>query len=827
MATAACTHCGLPVPAGLVQAGADVQFCCTGCRSVHALLGELGLGERYQELRQAEPERCPLPARPTGRGYDELDDPSFHRGHCRGLPGGLLAVDLYLEGVHCTACVFLVERLPTILPGVLEARLQLGRSLARVVFDPARVRLSRIAARLDAIGYPVHPYRSASLSDRRRAEDRRFLVRLGVAGAAAANVMLLAIAEYGDLLGAMSAGDRGLFRVASLALTIPALLFSGSVFLRGAWGSLRARRLHMDLPIAVGLLAGFALSTWSTVRGAGPVYFDSVTLLILLLLAGRWLQRRQQRAAFDAAEALLSLTPSVARRVEDHEVREVPVEALLPGQLCEVRAGESIPVDGLVAAGSSELDCALLTGESSPHAVGEGDAIHAGTVNLRARLLVRVTQTGEETRVGKLMRLIEEHARRRAPIVELADRLAGGFVTVTLLLALGALGLWLWLDPARALPQALALLVVTCPCALGLATPLAVAVAIGRGARAGILVKGGDVIERLARSGRGATILLDKTGTLTAGRARLASFEGERELLASVAALEAASGHAVARVLATAATPRPGTRVEEVRETPGRGIAGRVDGRRLAVGCATFVEASCGAALPAWVRARERALAAESLTPVVIACDGEVVALAGIGDPIRPDARETVERLRALGYRLEVLSGDHPAVVERVARALGIEAWRGGATPEAKLARVAALEPAATVMVGDGVNDAAALAAAGVGIAVHGGAEASLRSADVYCDRPGLAPVAELLTAARATLRGIRRALGFSLAYNLLGAGLALAGLVTPLIAAILMPLSSLTVLTIAFRTRSFERAPRQELAGGEEPEPLPAGREA
>jgi Cu2+-exporting ATPase len=791
---------------------------------VHALLGELGLGERYLELRQAEPERCPLPARPTGRGYAELDDPAFQRGHCRGLPGGLLAVELYLEGVHCTACVFLVERLPSILPGVREARLQLGRSLARVVYDPARVQLSQIAARLDAIGYPVHPYRGASLRDRRRAEDRRFLVRLGVAGAAAANVMLLAIAEYGDLLGAMTAADRGLFRFASLLLTVPALLYSGSVFLRGAWGSLRARRLHMDLPIAVGLLAGFVLSTWSTVRGEGPVYFDSVTLLVFLLLAGRWLQRRQQRAAFDAAEALLSLTPSVARRLEEGQVREVPLEALLPGQLCEVRAGDSIPVDGVVSAGRSELDCALLTGESTPQAVAEGAEVHAGTVNLRARLVVRVTRTGEDTRVGKLMRLIEEHARRRAPVVELADRLAGGFVLVTLALALGALGLWLWLDPARALPQALALLVVTCPCALGLATPLAVAVAIGRAARRGILVKGGDVVERLARPGPGATILLDKTGTLTAGRARLASYEGERALLADVAALEAASAHAVARVLAAAAPPRPGASVEAVREVPGGGIEGTVSGRRLTVGSAAFVEGRVGP-LPGWARERSLALAAETLTPVLIAVDGEVAALAGIGDPLRPDARATVAELRALGFELEILSGDHPRVVENVARALGIERWRAGASPEAKLARVEELAGRA-VMVGDGVNDAAALAAARVGIAVHGGAEASLSAADVFSERPGLAPVVELVRAARGTLRGIRAALGFSLAYNVVGAALALAGLVTPLVAAVLMPASSLTVLTIAYRTRSFSREPIPALPAGPAAVPIPAGGE-
>jgi P-type Cu2+ transporter len=800
-----CAHCGLAVPAAAVDATAPRQFCCAGCRAVWAILHEHGL-ERYYALRAGA---APAPAPAADRLYAELDDLGFQGRACRPEPGGLLSTELYLEGVHCGACVWLVEKLPGLVPGVAEARLDLPRSQARVVWDPRTVPLSAIARRLGSLGYTPHPCRGLAAQTARRREDRAMLARIGLAGAVAANVMGIAFALYGGMLDGMEPEFAAFFRWASLLLTVPSLIWGGGVFVRSAWSALSVGTLGMDLPISIGLLAGFLHGVVNTVRGSGEVYFDSVTALIFLLLSGRYLQRRQQRAAGDAAELAASLYPTAARLLEDGRVREVPLETLAPGALVEVRAGDLVPADGVIVAGRSTVDLSLLSGESAPQGVRAGDRVHAGTLNVASRLEVRVERTGEDTRVGRLMALVEEHARRRAPIALLADRISGRFVAVVLTLAAVTFALWARIDPSRALDHAAALLIVTCPCALGLATPLAVSSAIGQAARAGFLVKGGDVLEKLTRPGR---MWLDKTGTLTEGRATLVRWLGDESARPLVAAAEAHSAHPLARAFRRAlGEPPAGARVE-IRETHGGGVEATADGRRLVVGSPEFVIGRAGgpsAAPAAALAAAVGTLAGEGLTPVLVAVDGRVVAAAGFGDPLRADAGAALDQVRALGWRPGILSGDDARIARAAGDRLGLAApdCRGGVSPEDKLQAV--LESAGegpVVMIGDGVNDAAALAAATVGIAVAGGAEAALTAADVFVVRPGVGRIAELLDGARRTMWVVRRNLIFSLGYNVVGVTLAMTGVLNPLMAAILMPLSSLTVILSSYRARTFAR---------------------
>jgi Cu2+-exporting ATPase len=541
----------------------------------------------------------------------------------------------------------------------------------------------------------------------------------------------------------------------------------------------------------------------NTVRGAGEIYFDSVTALIFFLLVGRFLQRRQQRAAASSTELLFSLAPATARLVEGNHVREVPLEALTPGAVVEVRAGDSIPADGVILEGTSNIDRSLLTGESLPESVKTGDPAHAGTVNLGGRLLVEVRAAGEDTRIGRLMRLVEEESLRRAPVVLLADRISGWFVAAVLVLAALTLVIWLRLDPSNAIEHAVALLIVSCPCALGLATPLAVSAALGRAARKAILIKGGDALEALARPG---LMILDKTGTLTEGRLETLSWWGDGSLKSCVAALERHSSHPVARALVEHHDSGAEPVVSEVQETTGAGITGYCEDRRFLVASAGHAAREIGV-LPAQAADVVDRVAAEGLSPVVVSVDGRVAAVAGIGDPLRSDTKEALAAIQDRGWRVEVLSGDHPAVVQSVLQNVGLRSGcgRGGASPEEKLeiVRVAAgNEPVA--MVGDGVNDAAALAAATVGIGVHGGAEAALAAADVYLGRPGLAPVVELLNGARRTFRVIRRNLVFSLLYNVIAVTFAITGHMSPLLAAVLMPLSSMTVVLSSYRAKTF-----------------------
>jgi len=812
-----CSHCRLPVPAGLVEPGAEHQFCCSGCRTVYDVIHVHGL-DQYYRVASATGE-TPWKANPSGRSYEDFDDPAFLDLYARPLGGGLQQVELYLEGVHCAACVWLVEKVPLAIPGVVDARLDVRRSQATLLWNPAQARLSQAARFLDQLGYAPHPYRGVQVREMRRDEDRRLLLKIGVAGAVAANVMLIAVALYGGFFEGMEAQYESFFRWVSLFTTLPAMIFSASVFYKGAWASLRNKGLHMDLPVSLGLLAGFISGVVNTVRASGDIYFDSLATLILLLLGGRWLERRRQRESADAAELLYSLAPSVARRVdvspEGEVVREVPAEALKVLDVVEVRAGDIVPVDGIVLVGRSELDLSLLTGESLPVAVGEGDPVHAGTTNVLSPLRVRVEATGEQTRVGRLMQVVEEAAGRRAPLVRLADRIALWFTAAVILVATGTFALWMWLDPSQAVTHTVALLIVTCPCALGLATPLAVSVAVGRAARAGILVKGGDVVEALSKPG---LLLLDKTGTLTEGRSAVRRVLGDEQALLAAAALERQVQHPVARALVGAAEayalrmgqeiPTPAA-VRDLRQELGGGIHGVVDGLEWAVGSPAWLASVLGKALPEEAQRWVDEVVVEGLSPVALARNGEVLAMVGLGDALRADALATLRHLQQRGWQVGILSGDHASIVARTGRELGLapEACRGGMLPEEKLAAVEeAVALGTVVMVGDGVNDAAALSAATVGVSVHGGAEASLVAADVFLTRPGLQAVAHLVDGAARTVGVIRRNLVFSICYNLLGAGLAIAGTINPLVAALLMPLSSITVVTSSFRGRTFDR---------------------
>jgi Cu2+-exporting ATPase len=796
-----CEHCGLPVPSGLVEDGAELQFCCNGCRVAYQVIHEHGLDGYYDiKARIDAPEQA---AQRSGKSFAEFDDPAFHDLYCRVLPSGLATVELYLEGVHCAACVWLVEKLTVVVDGVAEVRLDLGRSLATVTWKPDTTHLSEVARFLDSIGYAPHPFRGVEARDMARREERALLIRIAVAGAIAGNVMLIAFALYGGHFHGIAEEFRSFFRWVSLALAVPSVTWCATVFYRGAWGALKTRALHMDLPIAIGILAGFIQGAINTVRGAGEIYFDSVTALIFFLLVGRFLQRRQQLKAASSTELLFSLAPTMARLVDSEGVREVPLEALTPGATVEVRAGDSIPADGTVSDGTSNLDRSLLTGESLPEPVSVGDPVHAGTVNLGGRLLVEVRATVEDTRVGRLMRLVEEGAMRRAPVVLLADRISGWFVGIVLLLAAITVGVWLRLDAEHAVEHAVALLIVSCPCALGLATPLAVSAAIGRAARRQILVKGGDALESLARPGR---MILDKTGTITEGRLAVVRWWGDEGVQAIVAAIERHSAHPVARAFVATSPEDQVPEVAEVEEITGAGMRGVCDGRTITIASTAHFERQLGG-LTAEADTAAADFASEGLSPVAVAVDGEVLAVAGIGDPLRSDSAGAVASIRDRGWRVEVLSGDHPEVVQSIAGQVGIEpeAARGAASPEEKLQAVRDAATGTTAaMVGDGVNDAAALAAATVGIGVHGGAEAALAAADVYLARPGLEPVAELLNGARRTLRVIRRNLVFSLAYNVVAVSFAITGHMSPLLAAILMPLSSMTVVLSSYRARTF-----------------------
>lgn len=792
-----CAHCGLPVPSGLIDQSADDQFCCGGCEAVFRTLHSCGL-DAYYRLRQLD-DAPATPAHPTQGSFASFDSPTFHRLYVQERPDGLRSADLTLEGVSCAACVWLLERLPRVLSGVVEARLSLREATVRVTWDPGQIRLSKIAQALDGLGYTPHPARSELGREAQRREARRRLIHLGVAGAIMGNSMLLALALYAGSFGHMEEQFRTFFRWLSAGLAAVSLAWPGATFFKSAWAAIRMRTTNLDVPIALALAVGGIAGLVNVVLNRGEIYFDSLCVLIFLLLVGRFIQYRQQRWADDAVGLLFNLTPSSCRRVEGDQTLDVPVEAISPGDLVEVRAGELFPVDGQVTAGRSTASQALLTGESMPVPIEVGSAVHAGAQNVGSVVRLRVDRTGRDTRVGRLMSLVEEGVREKPAIVQFADRVGKWFVTVVTLAAAGTFAYWCRRSVPLAIDHTVALLIVTCPCVLGLATPLTIAIALGRLARRDILVKSGVALEALSEGG---SLLLDKTGTLTEGRMRLLKWYGDPSVRPLVAAAEEKSNHPIGRALRESVSSEEiagADAVTDVIERGDGGISARTGRSQLCIGSpayATRNQIFISEALRAHIRISE----AQGQTAVVIAVDRVAVAIAALGDALRADSAEAVDRLRHMKFQPEILSGDAIGVVENVARAVGIERDKahGLVTPEQKLDRVRQRGAGATIMVGDGVNDAAALAAADVGIAVHGGAEASLAAADVYIARPGLQPLVELVQMSRRTMAVVRRNLFVSLAYNLAAGAFAAGGWMTPMIAAILMPVSSVTVLSLA-----------------------------
>ena len=783
-----CKLCTTELDAGTAQ-----DFCCIGCRSLYGMLVAsdlVGAHTEAREARRAAPKTAPR--------YEAFDTPSFHEQHVARRADGAAVVDLVLEGVHCSACLWLLEKLPRVQTGVLDARLDMPRATLRVVYAPDMVQLSAIATTLDRLGYAPHPARDASKQTVRKREDRALLMRMAVAGASTGNVMLLAVALYAGESTGMEPSTQMLLRWASLVATVPAIVYSADVFFRGALSSIRMRAAHIDLPLAISLLAGFVHGAVNTVRGSGTIYFDSVVGLIFALLASRYLHQKKQRAATDATDVLQSLAPSVAHRVRGDTTEDVPTASLAVDDIVEVRPGEVVPSDGRIVRGASTLDRALLTGESLPVAVRVSDDVHAGVTNLDEALHVAVHAVGADTRIARLLQGAENASAQRAPVVQLANKLASLFVIASMGLAVLTFALWLDDGVGVALDRAIALLIVTCPCALGLATPLAMSSAMARAAKRRLFIKGSDTLERLASA---RTVVFDKTGTLTTGKLAIAHWFGERWVRPLVGALEAKSRHPMGKALAV--LDDASACVTSFEEHAGYGIRGCSKGHELRIGTYGWVieQATCASI---WKGVAD-ALAENGVSPIVVACDGAVVAVTGLADTLRPESAAVVRALHELGVRVQLLSGDDARVAGRVARELGVDAYEGGATPERKLEVVKELERAgAVVMVGDGVNDAGALAAARVGIVVNGGAEASLAVADAYSGADSLTAITDMLTGARRTMAVIHTGFCCGLVYNLIGIALAMSGVVTPLIAAIIMPASSLTVVTLAYKRRTF-----------------------
>ncbi len=805
--SASCFHCGLPNPRPsrfrAPIAGVERDFCCGGCVAVAQTIHAAGLDAFY--ARRTEPAD-----RPQAEHADEFtpwDDAAAQAGLVRAS-GDRMEASLLLEGIHCGACVWLIESWLARQSGVAEAGANFATRRARIVWDPRETKLSALLRAVARIGYRAYPYDPARREALARQESRTLLLRMAVALLAMMQVMMFAVPTYITVDGVEPAHQR-LLDWASLTLTLPAILYSAVPFFRGAWRDLRLRRPGMDTPVALGIVAAFGASAWATLTGGGVVYYDSVTMFIALLLCARYLELVARRKAGDAIEAVARARPESAERLVDwparNDVEAVGASALAAGQFVRVRPGASMPADGVVVDGRACVEEALLTGESNPVAKAAGASVLAGSVVRDGTLVVRVEAAGQSTRLAAIERLAERAASERPRVARVADRIAAWFVTALLAFACVVALVWLALDPSRALSVTFAVLVVSCPCALSLATPAALAAAAGALSRRQVVVAHADALEALARV---THVVLDKTGTLTFGRLaveRALPLAGtsREQALALAAALEMASEHPVARALQTAAAGIALPVARDFALVAGAGIEGVIDGVRLRIGRPDFVAALSGAATPCNV-----ADVPERATLLALGDERSIRALFALGDTVRPGARELVADLARCGIVPVVLSGDRTSSVCATASMLGIADARGDLSPEDKRAAVAALqaEGAVVAMAGDGVNDAPSLAQAQVSISLGSATPLAQWTSDVVvlCDE--LPRIAEAIAHARRTLRIVRQNLAWAFAYNAIAIPVAALGFVTPLAAAAGMSASSLVVVGNALRVARMRR---------------------
>lgn len=707
----------------------------------------------------------------------------------RGAP----AVSLFnVPGMHCAGCIAKIERGLRDTPGVVDARVNFTSKRVSVA-HAATLEADAIQAAIRRSGFAAEPF--AGETDGAVKRESGELVRaLAVAGFASMNVMLLSVSVWSGAEGA----TRQLFHLLSGAIALPAVAYAGRPFFRSAWGALRQGSVNMDVPISVGVLMACAISIHETAIDGPNAYFDGAVTLLFFLLAGRFLDSVMRARSQDAVAALMKRSAAGAQVIlpgGDHRWHRR--EELAPGMLISVAAGERLAADGVVETGRSSIDRALMTGESEPERVEAGSPVLAGTLNVDAPITVRITAVGDETVIADIARLIEAAAQGKSRYVRIADRAARLYAPAVHGLALAALAGWLIAGAGwhQSILIAVAVLIITCPCALGLAVPVSQVVAAGALMRAGVLVKDGSALERLAEAD---IALIDKTGTLTLGRPELSeglALDADEEEAALALAL--ASRHPLSRALARTLEEkgvRPAA-LQELEEEPGQGVSGLLAGRRARLG------------RPEWVGLDDQGEGRADTLVAGFAIGGRPPRLLSFRDRPRPGAEAAVRGLADAGLAVAILSGDRQEAVERIARTLGVAA-RAGLSPHDKVALIDGHAAAGrrVLMVGDGLNDGPALKAAHVSIAPSSASDVGQSAADLVFLGDSLAPVPLAVAAARRTMRVVRQNFTIAILYNLFAIPLALAGLVTPLIAALAMSGSSIIVIANALRLRTAAR---------------------
>ena len=737
-------------------------------------------------------------------------------------------IDLPVTGMTCAACAARIERTLNQAEGVEQASVNLATERATVRFDPSRTGVEQIVEKIRGAGYDaIVPAPSATMEAGEDAQARvrheeyaKLRLKFAIAALLAFPVLLIAMSH-----GRIAALDFPGAGWIQLYLTTPVVFYCGAQFYRGAWAAFKHRAADMNTLIAVGTGAAYIYSTAAVISGATdahgmllPVYFEAAAVIIALILLGKMLEARAKGRTSEAIKRLIGLQAKTATVIRNGGEIEIPLSSVVHGDMLRVRPGEKIPVDGIVREGASSIDEAMLTGESLPVDKEIGDTVFGGTINKTGSFVFEATKVGRETMLARIVEMVEQAQGSKAPIARLADVVSGIFTPVVLSIAIATFAIWFVLAPEEtrftlALVNFVSVLIIACPCALGLATPTAIMVGTGLGAERGILVRSGESLEVAHRV---STVVLDKTGTITMGVPAVTEIVArgidERALLAIAAAAETGSEHPVAKAIVRRAIDNNLAlpTATGFRAMPGQGMRAQVDGRRVLLGNASLMRQN-GVSLDSLGDDTAR-IAGRGETAIAIALDGDVAGVIGIADQVRPESKEAVRALHAMGVDVVMITGDNESSALAVAGAVGIDKVRANVLPAEKASEVRRLRGNGEVvaMVGDGINDAPALAEADVGIAIGSGTDVAIEAADMTLLRGDLRRVVSAIRLSRATIGTVRQNLFWAFVYNVIGIPLAAGALypltgwlLSPVIASAAMSLSSVSVLANSLRLRS------------------------
>jgi Cu2+-exporting ATPase len=809
MMSDSCYHCGLdlrPEPSFIAVIG-DVEkgFCCLGCQCVCQAIHDAGLSSFYRKTPEAQ--------RLTRPSTDfESDNVSFYdlaevQADCVTQLNGLSYIDLLVESIHCAACVWLIEKSLNKIVGIESAEANLTTKRIKVVWQPQQLKLSTIFSQLLKVGYKAIPFDSDIAEQQEVKSHRSLLYRMAFAGFAMMNMLWVSVALYS---GADQGEFKNWFYWISFIIATPTLLYSGYPFLKQAIKGLSQSQLTMDLPIAIGATVTYGYSSYilMSTNSQGHIYFDTVVNFLFVILLGRYIEAAARRKALLGTHHLMTLQPKLANLFNDGQSRSTSIKRVKIGDQVLVMPGDRVPVDGKIIEGESAVDESMLTGESIPIIKAAGDSVIAGSINAEGALTVEVEQVSTQTALAKMMVLMTQAQQNKAPIQALADKIVPWFVLITLSLAVITYLLWYQTDFEKALLAATSVLIITCPCALGLATPMSIAVATGVAAKAGIILKKGSALEQLSKVD---SVMFDKTGTLTQGKLVMMDIwvsgtMNEERLLQITASIESYSEHPVAKAVVAAARGKklPLEFVSNIKVYPGRGISADIKQRHYLIGTAVYLQEQAIELGQKWLEISQKC-EQQAISTIFIVEDNEVSGMMGFRDKLRLDAELTIDSLQKDGLDLIVLSGDRQGVVETIAETLGLLKYQAELLPAQKVKAIndRQQQGATVAMVGDGINDAAALIQADVGIALASGTGIAVEGADIVLSQNKLAALLTAKQLADKTIRVIKQNMAVSLTYNIIMVPLAMMALINPLVAAITMPISSLLVIANASRIQA------------------------